>query len=170
MILEASLQWRYYDTPSNLVMPWYTLPTLQWLKSIDISQWKVFEYGAGYSTVWWRLHCKKVVSVDSNQEWAIAMGALYMPDKNGYIESTSFGFDAPYDCVIVDGAWREDCARFAKDYIKPGGYMIIDNWSDEDYPLKSCEATDVFLMGWERTLYRQQNHSTWCSAVWRKPL
>lgn len=173
MILEASLQWRYYDTPSNLVMPWLTLPTLQWLKSIDISQWKVFEYGCGYSTIWFKAHVWMVQSVDTEQSWAKSMGAFYSNDKEQYIARLHHPFTATtslWDCVIVDGAWREDCARFAKDYIKPGGYMIIDNWQQEDYPVKSCEATDEFLMGWERTLHRQENHSEWCSAVWRKPL
>lgn len=168
MICEANLQWRYYDTPSNLIMPWYTLPTLQWLKSIDISNWSVFEYGAGYSTIWWRIHCYDLDSVDNIKDWAHAMGACHREIKEEYI--TKIAFNDPVDCVIVDGAWREDCARFAKDYIKPGGYMIIDNWQQEDYPVKSCEATDEFLMGWERTLHRQANHGEWCTAVWKKPL
>lgn len=167
MICEANMQWRYYDTPSNLIMPWYTLPTLQWLKSIDISYWKVFEYGAGYSTIWWRLHAKEIVSVDDSKEWAKAMGAIHQSEKYEY--TTEINVRGEFDCVIVDGAWREDCARHAKSYVKSGGYMIIDNWQQEDYPVKSCEATDEFLMGWERTLYRQANHGEWCTAVFKKP-
>lgn len=167
MICEANMQWRYYDTPSNLIMPWYTLPTLQWLKSIDISQWKVFEYGAGYSTIWWRLHAGEITSIDNNKDWAQAMGAIYQELKYEYTSEISVRGE--FDCVVVDGVFREDCARYAKSYVKSGGYMIIDNWQDEDYPVKSCEATDEFLMGWERTLYRQENHSTWCTAVFKKP-
>jgi len=167
MILECQLEWRYYDTPSNLIMPWYTLPTLQWLKSIDISNWKVFEYGAGYSTIWWRLHAKEIISIDNSRDWALAIGAIHEEEKNEYI--TEMSLCGQFDCVIVDGAWREDCARFAKDYIKSGGYMIIDNFGQEDFPQDYCDRISEDLKEWTREVYKQENHSQWVTAVFKKP-
>ena len=35
------------------VMPMYTYPCYEWLNSIDWEGANVFEYGTGFSTLWW---------------------------------------------------------------------------------------------------------------------
>lgn len=168
MIQEANLHWRYLDTESNLVMPWYTLPCLQWLKTKPVSEWKVFEYGAGYSTIWWRLNCEVLESIESSKNWADAIGCKHDIDKQNYISSISrTGFwDNVFDCIIVDGDHREECVKYCLPFLKQGAYLIIDNYGSEDYDISK---TKDLLKDWECTLHNQPNHSTWVTAVFKKP-
>ena len=46
--------WRSFDTQGGILFPWYTRPFLQELMNWNVREWKVFEYGAGDSTLWWR--------------------------------------------------------------------------------------------------------------------
>jgi len=155
MITEANLIWQYKDTESGLIMPWYTLPTLEWLKKQDVSQWNVFEYGAGYSSIWWRAHCKNVASVDHSKSWAYAMTAMYCEEEE------------LWDCIVIDSEyWRESCAAFAIPYLKSGGIMIIDNWESENYDPK---VNEELFKDWSIQIFKQPNHSTWKTAILTKP-
>lgn len=172
MIREANLHWRYEDTETGLIMPWYTLPALQWLKQQDIKQWEVFEYGAGYSTIWWRLNCRTVDSIDHSNNWANAMSAICAKDKSDYIEFIGFCRESTinemgFDCVVIDGEHRKECLEHSIDYVAYGGYVIIDNWGQEDFP--DTDFADKLLEGWEKQVFKQPNHTDWCTAVFRKP-
>lgn len=166
MIREANLHWRYEDTESGLIMPWYTLPCLQWLKSIDIKSWSVFEYGCGYSTIWYRLNAKIVQSVDHNISWAEAMGAMHENDKLTYIKRSMIS-NPDWDLVVVDGEYRDECVEKSKIFVKPGGYIIVDNYDQEDFP--PGEVIDEILKGWEKQVFNQPNHGSWKTAVFKKP-
>lgn len=169
MIQEANLTWRYIDTESNLVMPWYVLPALEWLKKQDVKSWNVLEYGAGYSTIWWRLNAKQVASVDHNQEWATAMDAASLSIKESYINYVAiFAISKlQLDCIIVDGEWREECVEFSRYFLKPGGFMIVDNYGQTDFP--PTETIDELLKGWGKQVFKQPNHTDWRTAVFQKP-
>lgn len=162
MIIEANRHWQYTDTESNLIMPWYTLPVLQWLKTQSTKDWSVFEYGAGYSTIWWRLNCKELESIDHNSEWAKAVGAKFIQSKKAYIEQPI----GPYDCIIIDGVHREECVEYCLPFIKNGGYLIIDNYGSEDYDIA---RTQELLEEWTCVIHKQPNHATWETAIFIKP-
>lgn len=163
MIIEANITWQYKDTESGLIMPWYTLPCLEWLKKQDMSKWNVFEYGAGYSTIWWRANCKNVASVEHSESWAKAMGAHHIPYKERFITACE---KLIYDCIVIDSEyWREECAAFAIDYLKPGGYMIIDNWESENYDPK---VNEHLFKDWPIQIFKQPNHRSWKTAVLQK--
>lgn len=186
MIQEANLHWRYIDTDTNLIMPWYALPALQWLKQQDISNWIIFEYGAGYSTIWWRLNCLRVWSVDHIDEWAKAVGADFMSNKENYINAPEF-YTKPlgahcnpdfiadpdpddkrkFDCIVIDGEFRDECVRVASVHVRRGGYMIVDNYGQEGFP--DWLVIDNILDGWEKQVFRQPNHTDWATAIFKKP-
>jgi predicted O-methyltransferase YrrM len=170
MIQEANLQWQYVDTESHLVMPWYTLPALEWLKKQDVKEWRVFEYGAGYSTIWWRANADYVNSIDNDKTWATAMstwwsGGHLTPRKEAYIGSIKGSFD----CVVIDGDWRLECLEYSIPYLKPGGFMIIDNWGQDDFPPVAMERAEELLKGWTKVVHKQPNHSRWATAIFQKP-
>lgn len=170
MIMEANLQWRYLQTESNLIMPWYTLPCLQWLEKQDVKNWNVFEYGCGYSTIWWTKNCNIVNSVDDNKGWVLTIGSIWMDDEEGYvkcIEGNHFLREIKkYDCIIVDGEWREECVEFCRPFLKPGGFLIVDNYNQEGFP--SADKIDSLLEGWTKQVFKQYNHSSWSTAVFQK--
>lgn len=167
MITEAYLPWRYLD--GEIIMPWYAKPALEWLKQQDTSKWHVFEYGCGYSTIWWRLNCEEVISVDNNQMWADAMGATYFPGKESYITYVEAASYEEYDCIIIDGEYRDECTAFCLPYLKPGGYLIIDNYEQPSVGYDFTK-TNSLLQGWEKQVHKQPNHSDWQTAIFRKPL
>lgn len=170
MIQEANLHWRYFDTATNLIMPWYTLPALQWLQKQEVSQWSVFEYGSGYSTRWWAANGKYANScaVDTSEIWAKAMMANHITEKKEYIKSceefivTHYG----WDCIVVDGDWREECVEFCIQFLKSGGYLIVDNYDSENFDPKK---TEHLLKDWEVTIHKQPNHTSWKTAIFIKP-
>lgn len=172
MIQEASLQWRYTD--GDLIMPWFVLPCLKWLKEQDTSNWSVFEYGCGYSTVWFRANCKEVQSVEHNEAWAKAMSVpcLSNNEQQGvdgdsyklYVREVAKHY---YDCIIVDGIAREECVKFCLPYLVPGGYLIIDNFDSENYDIKQ---TEDLLSDFKCMIHKQPTHSTWQTAVFQKSM
>ena len=51
------------------VMPMYTYPCYEYLNSIDWTGADVFEYGTGFSTVWWKNKGANIYGVEHNKQW-----------------------------------------------------------------------------------------------------
>ena len=185
MIVGANMPWQAIDTESGLILPWFTTPCLEWLKKQDISRWVIMEFGCGYSTIWFRLNCLMIYSVDNNRSWARAMGANLEEEREGYITKAKFysstfesivtgylkqaeGEENKFDCIIIDGAWRLECLQNSFDRVRQGGYIIIDNWGQEDFP--HTKEAEELLVGWEKQLFKQPNHSKWITAVFRNTI
>src|ERR1700730_5908767 len=54
---------------SGSPIPWYSYAQLAWLMSRVRQTDIVFEFGAGYSTVWYGQHAKEVIAVEHNSRW-----------------------------------------------------------------------------------------------------
>jgi len=50
-------------------IPWYTYPAIRDLARIISPSARVFEYGSGNSTLWWRAHAQEVISVEHDPIW-----------------------------------------------------------------------------------------------------
>lgn len=50
-------------------IPWLTYPAIRALERIVKPGMKVFEFGTGYSTLWWSHHVAEVVGVEHSAEW-----------------------------------------------------------------------------------------------------
>ncbi len=162
-------EWRYHDTDCNVIMAWYTLPSLEWLKTKNTKEWDVFEFGAGYSTFWWRLNAKSVYSVESDAVWARAVSGntLHEQDKEKYVNAVSKP-EMQFDCVVVDGLYRNECAVAAIPFVKSGGIMIIDNY---EQPSVEADYTiaNLALENWSKVVYKQEGHPDWQTAIFTKP-
>ena len=75
----------------NEIMPMYTYPCYEWLNSIDWNDSKVFEYGTGYSTIWWQNKNVDYHAVEDNKQWHDMIedktNIEYKPGHHKYIES-----------------------------------------------------------------------------------
>ena len=60
----------------NNPIPWYTYPAIEFLSTIVRKEWRVLEYGCGYSTLFWKAHVKQVVSVEHNAAFAESLRKL----------------------------------------------------------------------------------------------
>ena len=115
-------------------VPWFTYPAIEYLAQLDFSACDVFEYGSGNSTLFWDQNAKSVTSIEDDSAWhgmvagktSAKVSYHLIQDRLAYIDAIK-RFGETYDCILVDGKYRYRCADVAKDYLRPGGMMILDN-------------------------------------------
>ena len=116
-------------------IPWYTYPAIEYISQFDYSRKKVFEYGTGYSSMYWAKRALKVISIEDKPEWfdkfakefsAPNWQMRYCDEKQGY-EDTVFADGDKYDVIIIDGKRRAECAACAVKVLKKGGMIILDD-------------------------------------------
>ncbi len=118
------------------IMPMYTYPCYEYIKSIDWSFANVFEFGCGYSSVWWDQNDANVYGVDSDKKWidkvksdAYSHGHFEINLANNvedYITSL-YQHNIKYDVIVIDGAYRYDCVQPSLDCLADDGMIILDN-------------------------------------------
>jgi hypothetical protein len=151
--LRSAREQACIDADGNPV-PWYTYPALEYLRQLDWRDRSVFEYGSGNSTIFWSRIAKRLVSVESDVEWAQRVRPqlpqhcelLYHPQQKDYVGALS----EPFDVVVVDGEWRFDCAQQARQFLSPRGLIILDNsdWHPRTAEfLRSCGLLQVDFTG-----------------------
>lgn len=158
--------WQTLDD-NGIQMPWYTRPCLKWLKTLDLKGKKIFEYGVGHSTKWYKYRGALTCGVDSNKEWADLAGCDYINcDSDGgqsaYI--TSIEQHGDFEIICIDGIFRDECTELALRHIKRGGFIIIDNYKQpsvqEHWPI-----TEVLITGMNTVLYKEPKHYDWQTLV-----
>lgn len=155
---------------SGIVMPWYTHPALDEILSWDLSRKRVFEYGVGQSTLWWAGKAEWVYGVDGNPEWVKAMHDQVISNsiiacisiEDIYVASIHNFKNI--DIVVVDGDYRDKCVPHALSALKPGGKLIIDNWSQPSVWMPKDETTDL-IASLEHTIFPQPDHYDWTTLI-----
>jgi hypothetical protein len=137
-------------------LPWITYPAIEFLKQLDLRDKTVFEYGCGGSTVFWSRVAKHVISVEHNQEFYREIRPLLPGNCNLTLEMfpdeyvQAVARQAPHDIIVIDGHSRVRCSEIAADYLKPGGFIILDN-SDWFYEasknLRNADLIEVDIAG-----------------------
>jgi hypothetical protein len=137
-------------------LPWITYPAIEFLRQLDFSTKRVFEYGCGGSTLFWSSAAAHVDSVEHVPEFHREIGPHLpsncnlmleqVPDK--YVSQISAG--APYDVIVIDGHSRVRCAEIAPRYLNEGGFIILDNsdWFFEASALlRNADLIEVDMAG-----------------------
>jgi len=115
-------------------IPWFTYPAIEYIKQLSFKDKTVFEYGSGYSTVFWAGRCRKLVSVEDDPEWHHRIGE-WLPDSVEYILAktkeeyvNAIGkYPAGFDVIVIDGKYRHECAAKARLCLRSDGFIIVDN-------------------------------------------
>jgi predicted O-methyltransferase YrrM len=126
--------------------PWLTPAAIGMLGTLLRPTDRGAEFGSGRSTLWFAERVAALTSVESNPRWYEAVtrklkerGASNVeyilvaeeaPTENGdgpYARTALTLPDASLDFALVDGYYRDFCAKFIMSKIKPGGLLIIDN-------------------------------------------
>ncbi|MDR3508354.1 MAG: hypothetical protein P4L64_10700 [Caulobacteraceae bacterium] len=94
---------------SGEYIPWFTYPATAFLRDVINKKTKVFEYGAGYSTLFFNNNVDEVFSVEHDQKWVDALLKI-----NPQIQLS----------VATEGA-----------EVLPGGDEIIRSFEDEKFLL-----------------------------------
>jgi hypothetical protein len=121
-------------------IPWFTYPAITFLEARIAPEMRVFEYGSGFSTLWWSKRVTQVVSCEGDKEWHTRMNentpdnveVFYVDPEDGDAYARSCGrFEKHFDIALIDGADRNRCAIHVLDALKDDGVIIWDN-SDRD--------------------------------------
>jgi SAM-dependent methyltransferase len=115
-------------------LPWISYDAQRILARFLTDRSEVLEFGSGMSTLWYAGKAGHVVSIEDDEAWYAKVSARlsaagnidyrFAPDPASYV---GLAPDKPYDLIMIDGSWREDCARFAVRHLKPGGVIYLDN-------------------------------------------
>ncbi len=151
-------------------LPWYTYPTIEYLQQLDFSDADVFEYGSGNSTLFWNSVAKTVTAVEDDEAWhrriskQLGDGVEYrfVPRKDDYIQAVAAG-DRRFDCIVVDGSHRQDCATAAVAFLRPGGLMILDN--SDWYPNTAAYLRERGLIQIDMHGFGPVNPYTWTTSL-----
>lgn len=119
-------------------LPWITYPAIDFLSQFDFSEADVFEWGSGFSTIWWAKRCSRITTVETSATWIPYIRAL-LPEKVELL-TPAFASDleaaalvehriAQFDVIVIDnnGPFRRHCAQVAPERLSPGGMIILDN-------------------------------------------
>ena len=129
-------------------LPWYTYPAIEYLTQFDYSNKTIFEFGCGYSSLFWARRAKAVTSVEDNKEWFQKwqddqrfsdVNLLFYPEGAKYYQSI-LEDNAQYDVIVIDGKFRAQCAQCAIKALQKGGMIILD---DSDRVNTSQEYIDA---------------------------
>ena len=119
-------------------LPWYTYPAIDFLEPRVKSHWNVFEWGCGNSSLWWSKRVHSVCSVEHDKDWFQVIykqrqrnGRLSLvTDERDYVDAISSHSQESghlFDVIVIDGEWRNACARRAPDYLSNDGIIVFDN-------------------------------------------
>ena len=125
----------------NNPIPWYTYPAIDFVEDKIKSNFLIFEFGGGQSTLWWSKKVKQVISIESDEGWFNQIHQQ-MPknvqlnleaDENKYANFILQYPDKYFDVIIVDGINRNICLQNSIEKIKENGLIIFDNTDDHRY-------------------------------------
>lgn len=134
-------------------VPWFTYPSIDFLEPKVKPDWRVFEWGSGFSTLWWSKRVASVDSIESNEGWVKEVRGRaddnvtlsYCPDEASYVGAIERHKDNKLDVIVIDGDHRNECAKVAMDYIKPNGIIIFDNSDGPEFDEGMGYLTDQGL-------------------------
>ncbi len=133
---------------------------------------RVFEWGAGGSTLFFSAHAKRVFSVEHDLKWlnSVADRLAYGETANVQLSwvsefSTlyhkSIFYEDFFDLILVDGVQRNECIGAAISCIEIGGMIVVDNTERaEEYAeglslLKDWKRQD-FVGDWTTSIFIKQ--------------
>jgi predicted O-methyltransferase YrrM len=127
--------------------PWIVPASIGWLRRRIRSNWSVLELGSGRSTVWFARRAGRVISFEDNEYWyprtserleeaGLSNVDLRLRPVEDLPSEVASLPDASFDLVVVDfleasEVTRIDCIGPAREKVRPGGYLLLD---DSDRP------------------------------------
>lgn len=149
-LFEMGYTRSYHDqipmTKDGEFLPWMNYAIIDFLNKRLNKNQSFFEFGSGYSSIYYAKKVKEVTSIEYDLEWKNKVQVLF---KNNNLENVNVHFqkineDYPktiqtiypnkkYDIVLVDGRMRVACAKEALNCLTENGIVILDDSSREKY-------------------------------------
>ena len=123
-------------------VPWMNYAVTALLEERLKSTFRLFEFGSGYSTMFYARKVRSVTSVEHDEAWH-AFVSRRVPenvelvytaeDEDGAYCRTIGAQQTKYDVVIVDGRDRVNCLRQSLEHLADEGVVILDDSDRERY-------------------------------------
>ncbi|MEB2784731.1 hypothetical protein [Algoriphagus persicinus] len=117
-------------------IPWFNYSFFDFIQSRVNTEQIIFEFGSGYSSIFFSKKVKKLFSVEHDPNWIIKIKhqtkenhQIYqasLSDEKSYINSLSFP-DLKFDIIFVDGRFRKNCCMDSIQYLSESGVVILDD-------------------------------------------
>ena len=123
-------------------LPFMSYAAIHFLGSRTKRDLRVFEFGSGYSTLWWASRVKEVFSCEHDRQWYQQMKKsspsnvhlLYRDvEISGAYPNSIKEQQERFDVVVIDGRERVACAEAAVSHMSPKGIFVWDDTDRERY-------------------------------------
>lgn len=144
---------------SSSEKPWFTYKAIEWLDKHIEPSWKVFEWGAGSSTRYFKRKCRSVITIEHDERYG---GTHIFPLEDPMYVDVINDYGV-FDLVSVDGRRRVECVAKAKEHAKR---ILLDNSDRERY----SQVYDI-LKDWKRIDFHGEGKrgKIWTTTIWLKP-
>lgn len=166
---RSRLEKRSVDGAGN-PLPWYTYPAIEYLKQLDFSLARVFEWGSGGSSLFWSSRCREIISVERDREWYERVRETAPPNLILYHvdEDPDYANEikkhGQFDVIVIDGNMRRDCAENAISHWRSGGLIVLDN--SDWYTLAATFLRQSGLAQVDRSGFGPINDYMWSTSVY----
>ena len=124
--------------------PWLTPRAVSLLSDLLRPDDRAFEWGSGRSTRWLAERTSRLTSVEHDPAWHArvsrelagharaecwlrACASQDGPPDPAYCGAIEGFADGSLDLVLIDGLFRDECARRSLAKLAPGGLLVLDN-------------------------------------------
>jgi hypothetical protein len=124
------------------IIPWMNYPVVEFLKERLHKDLTVFEFGSGYSTIFYAKLAKRVVSVEHDVSWYeklkpalpenVELRLITDFKSREYCQSVCTN-QANYDLIVVDGRERVRCIKESIKCLSETGVVLLDDSNRERY-------------------------------------
>ena len=130
---------------SGRPLPWLPYSMIDFLDERLTRDLSLFEYGCGYSSMWYCSKVKQVTSVENNRGWAEKVESMLPQNGRVIFRENPDEFvraideAGKVDVIVVDGLARPECYKYAPQFLTESGIIIADDSERDDFK-ESWEA------------------------------
>jgi hypothetical protein len=138
----SSLIRGYPCRPDGTIVPWMNYAIVYFLEERLKTDLKLFEFGSGYSTLFYANLVHSVTSVESDERWFTTVKSsipsnaqliFQAGDKDGDYCRAAIQTGQLYDVIVVDGIDRVNSVRQSLDALTDRGVILLDDSEREEY-------------------------------------
>ena len=116
-------------------IPWNTYSYIDFISQRLKKNMSIFEYGCGYSTLYYQKKVNFVASVEHNMDWYNKISLMasnnvklcHQPLEGITYENAPMKFKELFSIIIIDGEKRVKCMYEAIKYLKDDGVIVLDD-------------------------------------------
>jgi hypothetical protein len=120
-------------------LAWLSYPFIHFIAPRLTTEMRVFEYGCGFSTMWFSSRVKEIISVDHDKDWIERLKTYNISNSSVNYEGSPSSYASSikkfglFDIILIDGIERPLCFENAISSLTKGGVIIWDNSNRDEF-------------------------------------